>query len=153
MAPFSQPLSAKGQGRAGLRDTMIRFLQLFKGFLASSRRRFPAVLSLHRAYRSVHGGFLYDIVSISDKFMVSCFEFVVEFVEHDVGKKRTKRAALRNTLRGFIKSSTPYRANPAADILGVQLYPSHYRADSGLAPARTCARRAHKKIPNHGDSG
>ena len=27
----------------------------------------------------------------------------------------------------------------------LKLYPSHYRADSGLAPVRTCARRAQQK--------
>ena len=35
------------------------------GAYISSRRRFPAVLSHHRAYRSVHGGFLYDIPTAS----------------------------------------------------------------------------------------
>jgi len=33
----------------------------------------------------------------------------------------------------------------------LRLYPSHYRADSGLSPVRTCARRAHhykKKRPS-----
>ncbi|MDD7512573.1 MAG: hypothetical protein PUK14_01645, partial [Clostridiales bacterium] len=27
----------------------------------------------------------------------------------------------------------------------LRLYPSHYRADSGLSPVRMCARRAHHK--------
>ena len=31
------------------------------------------------------------------------------------------------------------------DTLGVQLYPSRYRADSGLSPVGTCARGAHNK--------
>ena len=32
---------------------------------------------------------------------------------------------------------------PHGNALGVRLYPSHCRVDSGLAPVRTCARRAH----------
>ena len=36
---------------------------------------------------------------------------------------------------------------PHGENLGVQLYPSHCRADSGLSPVRTCARRAHMKLP------
>ena len=36
---------------------------------------------------------------------------------------------------------------PHSENLGVQLYPSHCRADSGLSPVRTCARRAHMKLP------
>lgn len=33
------------------------------------------------------------------------------------------------------------------DTLGVQLYPSHYRAGSGLSPVRFCPCRAHKSKP------
>ena len=36
---------------------------------------------------------------------------------------------------------------PHDNALDVQLYPSHCRADSGLSPVRTCARRAHSKTP------
>ena len=41
-----------------------------------------------------------------------------------------------------------FRFHLAMDTLGVRLYPSRCRADSGLSPVGTCARRAHpKKIP------
>jgi hypothetical protein len=33
------------------------------------------------------------------------------------------------------------------DTLGVRLYPSRYRADSGLSPVRNVRRRAHKRKP------
>lgn len=35
------------------------------------------------------------------------------------------------------------------DTLGVRLYPSHYRAGSGLSPFRLCPCRAHKKGESH----
>ena len=38
-----------------------------------------------------------------------------------------------------------FRFHLAVDTLGVRLYPSRCRADSGLSPVGTCARRAHKK--------
>ena len=37
-----------------------------------------------------------------------------------------------------------FRSHLTMDTLGVQLYPSHYRAGSGLSPCRTCAHRAHR---------
>ena len=41
-------------------------------------------------------------------------------------------------------SCTPsFRFHLAMDTLGVQLYPSHYRAGSGLSPFRFCPCRAH----------
>ena len=40
-----------------------------------------------------------------------------------------------------------FRFHLAVDTLGVRLYPSRCRADSGLSPVGTCARRAHKKAP------
>ena len=41
--------------------------------------------------------------------------------------------------------SPSFRFHLAMDTLGVRLYPSRCRADSGLAPVGTCARRAHKE--------
>ncbi len=42
---------------------------------------------------------------------------------------------------------TPFsRFHLTMDTLGVRLYPSRYRAGSGLSPVRTCAHRAHYKI-------
>ena len=38
-----------------------------------------------------------------------------------------------------------FRFHLAVDTLGVRLYPSRCRADSGLSPVGTCARRAHQK--------
>ncbi len=39
---------------------------------------------------------------------------------------------------------TPFsRFHLTMDTLGVRLYPSRYRAGSGLSPVRTCAHRAH----------
>ena len=38
-----------------------------------------------------------------------------------------------------------FRFHLAMDTLGVRLYPSRCRADSGLSPVGTCARRAHQK--------
>ena len=40
-----------------------------------------------------------------------------------------------------------FRFHLAVDTLGVRLYPSRCRADSGLSPVGTCARRAHHKKP------
>ena len=37
-----------------------------------------------------------------------------------------------------------FRFHLAVDTLGVRLYPSRCRADSGLSPVGTCARRAHQ---------
>ena len=48
----------------------------------------------------------------------------------------------RRFAAGFLQIP-PHDGHPC-----LKLYPSHYRADSGLAPVRTCARRAHRKIPN-----
>ena len=44
-----------------------------------------------------------------------------------------------------------FRFHLAVDTLGVRLYPSRCRADSGLSPVGTCARRAHhkKRIASH----
>ena len=44
-----------------------------------------------------------------------------------------------------------FRFHLTMDTLGVRLYPSRYRADSGLAPVGTCARRAHEKKPFHAE--
>ena len=38
-----------------------------------------------------------------------------------------------------------FRFHLTMDTLGVRLYPSRCRADSGLSPVGTCARRAHQK--------
>ena len=42
-----------------------------------------------------------------------------------------------------------FRFHLAVDTLGVRLYPSRCRADSGLSPVGTCARRAHQKKPSN----
>ncbi len=45
---------------------------------------------------------------------------------------------------------TPFsRFHLTMDTLGVRLYPSRYRAGSGLSPVRTCAHRAHNKSGAH----
>ncbi len=48
----------------------------------------------------------------------------------------------RRFAAGFLQIP-PHDGHPC-----LKLYPSHYRADSGLAPVRTCARRAHSKGSN-----
>lgn len=45
-----------------------------------------------------------------------------------------------------------FRFYLTADTLGVQLYPSHYRAGSGLSPVRFCPCRAHTDLRASGIS-
>ena len=85
-------------------------------------------------------------------FLSMCLPHLLQAIPGSIGTS-TCHAALSLLTALYVISvrqtgdlPTPsFRFCLTADTLGVQLYPSHYRAGSGLSPVRFCPCRAHKK--------
>lgn len=83
-------------------------------------------------------------------FLSMCLPHLLQAIPGSIGTS-TCRAALSLLTALYVVSvrqtgdlPTPsFRFCLTADTLGVQLYPSHYRAGSGLSPVRFCPCRAH----------
>ena len=84
-------------------------------------------------------------------FLSMCLPHLLQAIPGSIGTS-TCSAALSLLTALYVISvrqtgdlPTPsFRFRLTTDTLGVQLYPSHYRAGSGLSPIRFCPCRAHK---------